>query len=175
IRLAVPPADDADAGRGPPLALGGRRQVSKAEQDNRRLGNWRTVTNLCPEAPITVTADHRKRHAGEEAAHRRFGRVEIGMGIEPDDPALRMVEGGEDAHADVARAGQYQGQLTQANRVLHRFLDFRVDDSRCARAVPKRLRIVDTHHGARHAGIPQQPFLPGVEITRWSITATLTL
>jgi len=58
-----------------------------------------------------MAADHRQRHTGEEAAQCRFRRVEVGVGIEPDRAAARVVEAGDDTQGGVARASEDDGKL----------------------------------------------------------------
>jgi hypothetical protein len=58
-----------------------------------------------------MAADHRQRHTGEEAAQCRFRRVEVGVGIEPDRAAARVLEAGDDTQGGVARASEDDGKL----------------------------------------------------------------
>jgi hypothetical protein len=102
LGTAILPRDSPDGRALEPLALRLRRQLANAEHQHRLLGDRRRVSGLRPEVAMAMPGDDGRGHAGEEAADRRLRRVEVGMGVDPDDAALRVVETGEDAEASVA-------------------------------------------------------------------------
>ncbi len=141
------------------LTLGFEGQVSDTEHHDGVLGDRRVVADLRPVVPVAVACDHRGGHAGEETAGRRLRRIEVGVGIEPDDAAIPVLEPPEHAEAGIARSRKDEGKLPCTVRLPYQSGDLFVHLSRRARRVSKERGKISTP--ARHADTVRRDQLVG--------------
>lgn len=122
-----------------------------------------------------MARDHGGGHAGEETAGRRLRRIEVGVGIEPDDAATPMLEPPEHAEAGIARSCEDDRKLPCTVRLPYQSGDLSVHLSRRTRRVSKQRGTVGTPAGHADTARRDQLVGAGFDDPTRSLARTVTV
>ncbi len=96
-----------------------RVEIARAQQQHVSLRHGHKAGDRSGDRAPAVAHGDREPHAVDEPGGRGFGRVEVAVGVEPEDADRIGAEPGERAEAAVAVARQYEGCAPFAYRLAY--------------------------------------------------------